>query len=92
VKIESDRPRKAQHFTHPQNGQTLAAYGDFSPTDSKASCRSFSLIDFPYLPAEKLAIASSHGCFQMILPAPRLLQTNSLPHLSSFACRFRFLQ
>jgi hypothetical protein len=32
VKIESDRPCKAQHFTHPQNGQTLAAYGDFSPT------------------------------------------------------------
>jgi hypothetical protein len=30
VKIESDRPCKAQYFTHPQNGKRLAAYRDFS--------------------------------------------------------------
>jgi hypothetical protein len=30
VKIESDPLCKAHYFTHPQNGQTLAAYGDYA--------------------------------------------------------------
>ena len=34
VKIESDPLCKAHYFTHPQNGQTLAAYGDNAPIDA----------------------------------------------------------
>ena len=30
VQIESDPLCKAHYFTHPQNGQTLATYGDVS--------------------------------------------------------------
>jgi hypothetical protein len=35
VKIESDPLCKAHYFTHPQNGQTLAAYGDHALVEDR---------------------------------------------------------
>jgi hypothetical protein len=42
VKIESDPLCKAHYFTHPQNGQTLAAYGDYALIDLTTNFGSFS--------------------------------------------------
>jgi hypothetical protein len=66
----------------------MSAMGIFRQLTSRASCKSFSLIDLPCLPAEKTA----HGMAASTdLPAPPLLQKKFLPHVSSFACHFRFM-